>query len=59
VHVHLDLARQGGTLTGRLYIEGEAARVFTGWIGLNAAIDELLVDKLGRETPGEGDLPPL
>ncbi len=47
LHLHLDVALSQGTLTGQVGVAGDAPQPFTGWIGLNAAIDNLLVS----ETP--------
>ncbi len=43
MHLHLDVALSRGTLTGHVGVKGGALRPFTGWIGLTAAIDDLLV----------------
>ena len=43
LHLHLDVALSRGTVTGQVGAEGGAPRPFTGWIGLTAAIDDLLV----------------
>lgn len=43
VHLHLDVGWSHGTLTGQVGVEGAPSQPFTGWIGLNAAIDNLLV----------------
>lgn len=45
VHMQLDVARRGTTLTGQVNVDGVPAKHFTGWIGLNAAIDGLLVEQ--------------
>lgn len=42
MHLHLDVGRSDGTLTGRVGVEGTPPQPFVGWIGLNAAIDNLL-----------------
>ncbi|UTI63793.1 hypothetical protein NBH00_20915 [Paraconexibacter antarcticus] len=45
VHMHLVVARRGETLTGQVSTDNAPARQFTGWIGLNAVIDDLLVEQ--------------
>ena len=52
VHLRLDVALSRGTLTGQVGVEGGAPRPFTGWIGLTAAIDDLLVGA-SREDAGD------
>ncbi len=52
VHLHLDVALSRGTLTGQIGVEGGAPQPFTGWIGLNAAIDDLLAAE-SREDAGD------
>ncbi len=51
VHLRLDVARRGGTLTGRVGVDDGPARPFTGWIGLNAAVERLLLEQEPGEEP--------
>jgi hypothetical protein len=58
LHLRLDVALDGGTLTGRVGRDGLPPRPFTGWIALNAAIEHLLAghgekhDDPAGPTPG-------
>ena len=54
VHLRLDVALSRGTLTGQVAVEGAEPQPFTGWIGLNAAIDNLLVDE-ARKAAGDAE----
>ncbi len=42
VQMRLELDPYAETLSGRVTLDGEPPRGFTGWIGFNAAIDALL-----------------
>src|SRR5215211_963690 len=50
--ISLELRQEGDSLTGRA-VNGSGQREFTGWIGLLAAIDELLGPSLNTSTPQE------
>jgi hypothetical protein len=43
VHLQLDIVSSRGTLTGQVGVQGAPPQPFTGWIALNAAIDNLVV----------------
>lgn len=57
LHLHLDVALDGGTLTGQIGRDGLPARPFMGWIALNAAIEHLLDDEFaaGGQLPTESE----
>jgi hypothetical protein len=42
VHLRLDLSQHEGTVFGRFLLQGATDRAFTGWVGLNAAVDVAL-----------------
>lgn len=50
-HLRLDIVRRQGTLVGQVGVDGECSKPFTGWIALNAAIDDLLGDEGGGRRP--------
>jgi FAD/FMN-containing dehydrogenase len=50
--IHLELRYQGECLTGRA-VNGSGEREFTGWIGLLAAIDDLMGPSPDTATPQE------
>jgi len=50
--ISLELRQEGDSLTGRA-VNGSGQREFTGWIGLLAAIDELLGPSLNTSTRQE------
>jgi hypothetical protein len=51
-HVRLELWLDGDSLTGRATAPGESARQFSGWIGLVAAVEALVV---ADHEPGSDD----
>ena len=53
VHIDLDLDLQDGELRGRVEREGRPSRRFWGWLGLLAALDEL-IDPSAGPRPREG-----
>ena len=54
VHMQLDLTFKEGTLIGQIGVGETSPRPFTGWIGLIATIDELLLAQRRGCVPAAG-----
>jgi hypothetical protein len=56
--ITLDLEVDDDFLSGRIRDGSGAGRAFSGWLGLMAAIDELLAAAGGEGTPAPGTFKP-